>query len=68
MAFKLHHGAGYDTFGDDVTYNFNEAGLLVVHLGPKGGNLTFSPNAWTVIEQPDSNGEFYQQRGRFSRV
>jgi hypothetical protein len=67
MAFKVHHAAGYDSFGDGVTYNFNEAGLLVLHLGPDGGRLTFSPHAWTVVEEPDRNGEFYRQRGRFSR-
>jgi hypothetical protein len=32
------HAAGYDSFGDGVTYNFNEAGLLVLHLGPDGGS------------------------------
>ena len=67
MAFKVHHAAGYDTFGDDITYSFNEAGLLIVHLGPGGGRLTFSPHAWTVAEEPDHNGAFYRQRGRFSR-
>jgi hypothetical protein len=67
MAFKVHHAAGYDSFGDGVTYNFNEAGLLVLHLGHDGGRLTFSPHAWTVVEEPDRSGEFYRQRGRFSR-
>lgn len=59
MAFRVHNASSYDEFGDDDSYNFNEAGLLVVHLGLDGGRLTYSPHAWTVIEQPDPAGNYY---------
>lgn len=44
----------------------NEAGLLVVHLRRGGGRLTYSPQAWTVIEEPDAAGQ-YLPAGRFGR-
>ena len=67
MGFKVHSGTGYDTFGDGVSYSFNEAGLLVIHLGARGGRLTYSPHAWTVVEEPDNNGNYHRQSGRFSQ-
>jgi hypothetical protein len=65
MAFKVHHPAGYDDFGPDATYTFNGAGLLVIHLGPTGGRLTYAPSAWTVVEEPDDDG-VYLKTERFS--
>lgn len=67
MGFKVHSATGYDTFGNSISYNFNEAGLLVIHLGPDGGRLTYSPHAWTVIEEPDGDGNYHRQGGRFSQ-
>jgi hypothetical protein len=67
MAFKVHSATGYDTFGDHISYNFNEAGLLVVHLGPHGGRLTYAPHAWTLVEEPDEQGNYHRQSGRFSQ-
>ena len=58
MGFKVHKASGYDDFGKDATYSFNEAGLLVVHLGRDGGRLTYSPQAWTVVEEPDAAGDY----------
>jgi len=49
MEFRVHNAAGYDSYGEDATYTFNEAGLLVVHLGRDGGRLTYSPQAWTAV-------------------
>lgn len=66
MGFKVHNASGYDDFDKDATYSFNEAGLLVVHLGRGGGRLTYSPQAWTVVEEPDASGE-YLQGYRFER-
>jgi len=36
MAFRVHNASTYDDFDGDDSYNFNEAGLLVIHLGLKG--------------------------------
>ena len=68
MGFKVHSATGYDTFEDGISYNFNEAGLLVVHLGHDGGRLTYSPHAWTVVEEPDGAGKCHRQSGRFSQA
>jgi hypothetical protein len=67
MAFKLHNAAGYESFSDDASYEFNDAGLLVVRLGAGGGILTYSPQAWTVVEEPNDDGGYHLQSGRFSR-
>lgn len=67
MGFRLHNSAGYDSFDDETTYNFNETGLLVIHLADDGGRLTYSPHAWTVVEEPDRDGIYHMQKGRFSR-
>jgi hypothetical protein len=66
MGFKVHHAWGSDMFEDEVSYSFNEADLLVIHLGRDGARLTYSPHAWTVVEEPDKNGKFLQ-RDRFAR-
>jgi hypothetical protein len=58
MGFRVHHPSGYESFDGDATYNFNEAGLLVIHLGNQGGRLTYSPNAWTVVEEPSDEGQY----------
>ena len=58
MAFRVHNASTYDDFDGDDSYNFNEAGLLVIHLGLKGGRPTYSPQAWTVVEEPDPAGEY----------
>ncbi len=50
-----------------ICYNFNQAGLLVVHPGPDGGRLTYSPHARTVVEEPDGDGNYHRQSGRFSQ-
>jgi hypothetical protein len=67
MAFKVHNAAGYESFPDDAAYEFNDAGLLVVRLGADGGRLTYSPQAWTVVEEPARGGDYHLQSGRFSR-
>jgi hypothetical protein len=67
MAFKLHNAAGYESFPDDASYEFNDAGLLVIRLGAGGGSLTYSPQAWTVVEEPNRDGGYHLQSGRFSR-
>jgi hypothetical protein len=67
MAFKVHNAAGYESYADDASYEFNRAGLLVIRLGGEGGVLTYSPQAWTVVEEPDHDGGYHLQSGRFSR-
>jgi hypothetical protein len=67
MAFKLHNAAGYESFTDEASYEFNDAGLLVVRLGADGGRLTYSPQAWTVVEEPSHDGGYHLRSGRFSR-
>jgi hypothetical protein len=67
MEFKVHTASGYESYSDESTYNFNAAGLLVIHLGSEGGRLTYSPHAWTVVEEADSQGKYHLQSGRFSR-
>ncbi|MDX6365111.1 MAG: hypothetical protein QOK30_187, partial [Nocardioidaceae bacterium] len=52
---------------DEASYEFNDAGLLVIRLGAGGGSLTYSPQAWTVVEEPNSDGGYHLQSGRFSR-
>ena len=55
MAFKLFTDSHADApsgvveFGDRASYNFNTAGLLVV-TADDGTRLTYSPVAWTRIE------------------
>jgi hypothetical protein len=34
---------------------------------PAVGRLTYSPHAWTVVEEPDNNGNYHRQTGRFSQ-
>jgi hypothetical protein len=59
MGFRVHGASGYTSFGDEDSYNFNAAGLLVIHVGgPEGARLTYSPHAWRVVEQPDNAGEY----------
>lgn len=58
MGFQVHYPSGCDRFEDGDSYNFNEAGLLVIHLGRNGGRLTYSPNAWTVVEEPNDADEY----------
>jgi hypothetical protein len=67
MEFRVHNAAGYDSYGEDATYTFNEAGLLVVHLGRDGGRLTYSPQAWTAVEEPDKQGGYLPGKSRYSR-
>ncbi|MGI8613480.1 MAG: hypothetical protein ACR2KL_06000 [Nocardioidaceae bacterium] len=66
MKFKVHNASGFDTFEGGATYTFNEAGLLVVHIADGGGRLTYSPQAWKVVEEPGEDGK-YLQGDRFSR-
>jgi hypothetical protein len=75
MGFKIHSASGQSRFGHDAIYSFNQAGLLVVHLGRGGGRLTYSPHAWTLVEEPDDGGRYlqgpdvedrYEERDRFS--
>ena len=75
MGFKIHSASGQARFGHDAIYSFNQAGLLVVHLGRGGGRLTYSPHAWTLVEEPDDGGHYlqgpdvedrYEERDRFS--
>ena len=65
MGFRIHGASGYEEFDKDATYTFNEAGLLVVHLGRGGGRLTYSPEAWRLVEEPGDDGK-YQQLDRSS--
>lgn len=58
MGFRIHGASGYEEFDNDATYTFNEAGLLVVHLGRGGGRLTYSPEAWRMVEEPDQHGKY----------
>lgn len=51
MGFQLHTTDGYENFTDDASYEFNDAGLLVVTTG-EGNQRTYSPNAWTFIDEP----------------
>ncbi len=51
MTFTLHTTHSEETFGDAARYTFNKAGLLVVRTGD-GRQRTYSPNAWTYIEEP----------------
>lgn len=67
MGFRIHNASGYDSYDGEATYSFNEAGLLVVHLGRKGGRLTYSPRAWTVVEEPDTQGTYLPGKSRYSR-
>jgi hypothetical protein len=67
MGFKVHNASGYESYADDATYGFNEAGLLVIKLGGNGGMLTYSPHAWTVVEEPDHDGGYHLQRATYSR-
>jgi hypothetical protein len=39
----------------------------VIRPGAGGGSLTYSPQAWTVVEEPNRNGGYHLQSGRFSR-
>jgi hypothetical protein len=57
MAFKLFtdkQGTSTD-YGDEASYTFNNAGLLVVDDG-QGLRLTFSPNVWHHIEDDMPQG------------
>ena len=67
MEFRVHNASGYDNYGDDATYTFNVAGLLVVHLGRNKGKLTYSPRAWTIVEEPDNEGNYLPGKSRYSR-
>jgi hypothetical protein len=58
MAFRLHTQSGVETFGEEASYSFNEAGLLVVHLGGGKGRLTYSAQTWRVVEEPDKSGDY----------
>jgi hypothetical protein len=59
MGFRVHGASGYTDFADGDSYNFNAAGLLVIHVGgPEGARLTYSPHAWRVVEQPDPAGTY----------
>lgn len=53
MSFRLHGAVeGVEaTYGDDAEYHFDH-GVLVVRPGD-GRRLTYSPNAWTYIEEPE---------------
>ena len=61
MAFTLFTDTDTDTdggrveFGDKASYNFNNAGLLVI-IADDGLRLTYSPQAWAHIEdQPNAS-------------
>jgi hypothetical protein len=58
MAFRVHNASTYDDFDGDDSYNFNEAGLLVIHLGLKGRKADLFATSWTVVEEPDPAGEY----------
>jgi hypothetical protein len=60
MGFKIRSASGEAKFGPDAIYSFNQAGLLVVHLGRGGGRLTYSPHAWACVEEPDDAGRYLQ--------
>jgi hypothetical protein len=64
MGFKVHHPGGYDSFGDEDSYAFNDAGLLVIRIGDGGGQLTYSPHAWSVVEEPGKD-DVYLKSERF---
>ncbi len=49
MAFTLHGPKDSQLYGDEAHYRFNDHGLLVVHTGD-GHELTFSPSAWSILE------------------
>jgi hypothetical protein len=49
MAFTLHSPTGTQEYGSDTRYRFNDHGLLVVHTAD-GHELTFSPSAWTMLD------------------
>lgn len=51
MGFKLFTDAEVELveFGDRSSYQFNAAGFLVV-ITDEGKRITFSPNAWSRIE------------------
>jgi hypothetical protein len=59
MGFRLYTQSSVETFDDEAAYSFNEAGLLVVHLGGGKGRLTYSSHTWTVVEEPDKSGEYW---------
>jgi hypothetical protein len=60
MGFKIHSASGEAQFGQDAIYSFNQAGLLVINLGRRGGRLTYSPHAWTLVEEPDDDGRYLE--------
>lgn len=66
MGFRVHSASSHEQFDQQATYTFNEAGLLVVHLGGRGGRLTYSPQAWTVVEEPDRDDQ-YREGSWFSQ-
>lgn len=49
MAFTLQGPAGTQTYGDDASYRFADHGILVIHTAD-GHSLTFSPAAWSVLD------------------
>ena len=59
MGFRVHNPTGYEELGDQASYTFNEAGLLVVHLGVHAGRVTYTSNAWTAVEEPDRTGKYH---------
>jgi hypothetical protein len=59
MTFRVSTASsGHQNFDDTASYTFNEAGLLVIHLGVNAGRLTYSPQAWMVVEEPDKQGKY----------
>jgi hypothetical protein len=49
MAFTLRGPEGSQTYGDDERYRFNDHGMLVIYTAD-GHELTFSPAAWSVLD------------------
>lgn len=49
MAFTLLGPEGSQVYGDDASYRFADHGLLVIQTAD-GHELTFSPAAWSVLD------------------
>jgi hypothetical protein len=52
MEFKLTCGDDSYSFQGDAAYRFDRHGLLVVTDG-EGRQFTYSPSAWSLIEEPE---------------
>jgi hypothetical protein len=49
MAFTLQGPDGPQIYGDEARYRFGDHGLLIINTAD-GHELTFSPNAWSVLD------------------